>query len=90
MSLCLAHEAPLAPHTSLHKIHLALITGFANQLARRMPLHNGYRTLGERPTLAQVGSRSGTEGSAALILCTKRPLQPALPTPWHCLWAPTT
>ncbi|RMZ55894.1 hypothetical protein APUTEX25_003860 [Auxenochlorella protothecoides] len=36
------------------RLRHALAIGFANQLARRMPLHNGYRTLGERPTLAQV------------------------------------
>ncbi|KAL6784040.1 hypothetical protein ACKKBG_A04550 [Auxenochlorella protothecoides x Auxenochlorella symbiontica] len=36
------------------RLRHALAIGFANQLARRMPLHNGYRTLGDRPTLAQV------------------------------------
>jgi ATP-dependent RNA helicase DHX8/PRP22 len=29
--------------------------GFANRLARRMAMHNGYRTLGQSSTLAQVG-----------------------------------
>lgn len=28
--------------------------GFANRLARRMPRHNGYKTLNERATLAQL------------------------------------
>jgi ATP-dependent RNA helicase DHX8/PRP22 len=34
----------------------AIVIGFANRLARRMPMHNGYRTLGESSTLAQVRS----------------------------------
>ncbi|EIE25953.1 putative ATP-dependent RNA helicase [Coccomyxa subellipsoidea C-169] len=32
----------------------ALLVGFANRLARRMPRHNGYKTLNERATLAQL------------------------------------
>ncbi|KAL4856425.1 putative pre-mRNA-splicing factor ATP-dependent RNA helicase DEAH4 [Chlorella vulgaris] len=32
----------------------AIVIGFANRLARRMPMHNGYRTLGESSTLAQL------------------------------------
>ncbi len=32
----------------------ALLIGFANRLARRMATHNGYKTLSEPPTLAQL------------------------------------
>ena len=32
----------------------ALLIGFANCLASRMPSHNGYRTLGDNSTLAQL------------------------------------
>lgn len=32
----------------------ALLVGFANRLARRMARHNGYRTLNDRGTLAQL------------------------------------
>ncbi|KAI7837808.1 hypothetical protein COHA_008436 [Chlorella ohadii] len=35
-------------------LRMALTIGFANRLARRMPMHNGYRTLGESSTLAQL------------------------------------
>ncbi|EFN54077.1 hypothetical protein CHLNCDRAFT_136192 [Chlorella variabilis] len=35
-------------------LRMALTIGFANRLARRMPMHNGYRTLGQSSTLAQV------------------------------------
>jgi len=32
----------------------ALLIGFANRLARRMSQHNGYKTLNEHSTLAQL------------------------------------
>ena len=32
----------------------ALLIGFANRLARRMPTHNGYKTLSEPSSLAQL------------------------------------
>ena len=32
----------------------ALLIGFANRLARRMATHNGYKTLSEPSTLAQL------------------------------------
>ena len=32
----------------------ALLIGFANRLARRMTTHNGYKTLSDPPTLAQL------------------------------------
>lgn len=32
----------------------ALCVGFANQLAERMTLHNGYRTIGFKSQLVQV------------------------------------
>lgn len=32
----------------------ALLIGFANCLASRMPSHNGYKTLGDNSTLAQL------------------------------------
>lgn len=32
----------------------SLLVGFANRLARRMPRHNGYKTLNEKATLAQL------------------------------------
>ena len=32
----------------------ALLIGFANRLARRMTTHNGYKTLSEPSTLAQL------------------------------------
>lgn len=32
----------------------ALLIGFANRLARRMAQHNGYKTLNEHSTLAQL------------------------------------
>ncbi|PRW39269.1 pre-mRNA-splicing factor ATP-dependent RNA helicase PRP1 [Chlorella sorokiniana] len=39
---------------TLSSLRMALTIGFANRLARRMPMHNGYRTLGESSTLAQL------------------------------------
>jgi ATP-dependent RNA helicase DHX8/PRP22 len=42
---------------TLRALRKALTIGFANRVARRMPLHNGYRTLasgGETSTLAQI------------------------------------
>ena len=57
------HEKALPPHFKKPKrdsdhrykaLRMALVVGFANKLARRMPSHNGYRTLGDFPALAQV------------------------------------
>lgn len=39
---------------STDKLRQALTIGFANRLARRMVQHNGYKTLGEHATLAQL------------------------------------
>ena len=36
------------------KLREALVIGGANKLARRMSRHNGYKTLGEHATLAQL------------------------------------
>lgn len=36
------------------RLRRALMLGFANRLARRMPQHNGYKTLGAGATLAQL------------------------------------
>lgn len=36
------------------QLRKALLTGFANRLARRMARHNGYKTLNETPILAQL------------------------------------
>lgn len=42
-------------HTAgVDDLRKALLVGFANRLARRMPRHNGYKTLNERATLAQL------------------------------------
>jgi hypothetical protein len=38
----------------------ALCIGFANKLARRMTKHNGYRTMGEKSQLVQVGEFQGS------------------------------
>jgi ATP-dependent RNA helicase DHX8/PRP22 len=35
-------------------VRRALTVGFANRLARRMRLHNGYRTCNEKGALAQI------------------------------------
>lgn len=40
----------------------ALLAGYAAKLARRMPRHNGYKTLGPRSTLAQLHPSSATLG----------------------------
>lgn len=39
---------------NLRTLRMALSIGFANRLARRMLMHNGYRTLGATSALAQV------------------------------------
>lgn len=36
------------------ELRQAILIGFASRLARRMPTHNGYKTLGERSVLAQL------------------------------------
>ena len=36
------------------KLREALVIGGANKMARRMSRHNGYKTLGEHATLAQL------------------------------------
>lgn len=46
-------DAPLAPELR-SAVVAALTVGFANKLARRMRLHNGYRTLGPTGALAQL------------------------------------
>lgn len=38
------------------KLRKALCTGYGNQLAERMIHHNGYRTLGYKSQVAQVGT----------------------------------
>ena len=40
--------------SSTDAVRRALLVGFANRLARRMPRHNGYRTLNGKATLAQL------------------------------------
>ncbi|BDA44197.1 ATP-dependent RNA helicase DHX8 [Coccomyxa sp. Obi] len=42
------------PSAGVDDLRKALLVGFANRLARRMPRHNGYKTLNERATLAQL------------------------------------
>jgi ATP-dependent RNA helicase DHX8/PRP22 len=57
-----------APAT-LRALRRALAVGFANRLARRMPSHNGYRTLGAAPALAQVhpsAARLAADGEGLL------------------------
>lgn len=39
---------------STTSLRQALLIGFANRLARRMTTHNGYKTLSDPPTLAQL------------------------------------
>ena len=39
---------------TIKSLRKALTIGFASRLARRMPMHNGYRTLGESSALAQI------------------------------------
>ncbi|KAL4440347.1 hypothetical protein ABPG75_003348 [Micractinium tetrahymenae] len=43
-----------ADASTVTALRMALTIGFANRLARRMPMHNGYRTMGEKSTLAQL------------------------------------
>jgi len=43
-----------ARRAGAERLRRALMLGFANRLARRMPQHNGYRTLGAGATLAQL------------------------------------
>lgn len=38
----------------LESVRKALTVGFANKIARRMRLHNGYRTCNDKGALAQV------------------------------------
>jgi hypothetical protein len=47
-------RAMSSPET-LEKVRRALTVGFANRIARRMRLHNGYRTCNQKGALAQVG-----------------------------------
>jgi hypothetical protein len=47
----------------MERVRQALTVGFANKIARRMRLHNGYRTCNEKGSLAQV-----TAESAALLM----------------------
>lgn len=39
-------------------VRRALTVGFANRIARRMRLHNGYRTCNEKGALAQIHPNS--------------------------------
>jgi ATP-dependent RNA helicase DHX8/PRP22 len=59
--MCWTHRKPSrfglsAPLTagSTTQLRMALAIGFANRLARRLPTHNGYRTLGESASLATL------------------------------------
>ena len=49
-------SAEFSSTKTLRNLRKALVIGFANRVARRMPMHNGYRTLssGETSTLAQL------------------------------------
>ncbi|KAL4545360.1 hypothetical protein Ndes2526B_g00040 [Nannochloris sp. 'desiccata'] len=47
-------DSSFSSSKTLRALRKALTIGFANRVARRMPLHNGYRTLGETSTLAQI------------------------------------
>eukprot|EP00879_Flechtneria_rotunda_P025571 GHRR01027181.1.p2 GENE.GHRR01027181.1~~GHRR01027181.1.p2 ORF type:complete len:109 (-),score=28.11 GHRR01027181.1:657-983(-) len=38
----------------IERVRKALTVGFANRIARRMRLHNGYRTCNEKGALAQI------------------------------------
>ena len=54
-----SHVASLMPTAhagagSTLRLRQALVIGGANKLARRMSRHNGYKTLGEHATLAQL------------------------------------
>ena len=44
----------MACRAGAERLRRALMLGFANRLARRMPQHNGYKTLGAGATLAQL------------------------------------
>ena len=48
------HANASAGAGSILKLREALVIGGANKLARRMSRHNGYKTLGEHATLAQL------------------------------------
>ncbi len=50
----LQNSSAFSSSKTLRALRKALTIGFANRVARRMPLHNGYRTLGETSTLAQI------------------------------------
>ncbi|KAF8068452.1 DEAH4 [Scenedesmus sp. PABB004] len=43
-----------SPPDVVERVRRALTVGFGNRVARRMRLHNGYRTVNERGALAQV------------------------------------
>ncbi len=43
----------LADKSGTRVVRKAILAGYANRLARRMPRNNGYKTLGPRGTLAQ-------------------------------------
>jgi len=47
-------DSSFSSSKTLCALRKALTIGFANRVARRMPLHNGYRTLCETSTLAQI------------------------------------
>ena len=47
-------ELEAAQGAGAERLRRALMLGFANRLARRMPQHNGYKTLGAGATLAQL------------------------------------
>ena len=87
---------PALPHLPAVRAAALAAAGFANRLARRMPMHNGYRTLGESSTLAQaclggsVGWQAAGPRSAGwagvLPGCQRAALEPhgvwcALPNP---------
>jgi len=53
----------------LRAVRMAVAIGFANRLARRMAMHNGYRTLGATSALAQIhpsSSRLATDADGLL------------------------
>jgi hypothetical protein len=59
-------RAASSPET-LEKVRRALTVGFSNRIARRMRLHNGYRTCNQKGALAQVRAVSCVQFAGLVV-----------------------
>lgn len=75
----------------VRELRQALCLGYANKIARRMPAHNGYRTMNVAGQLAQVCECVVTSelravsvllAHVSLVVCSPRP--PGVPELLHC------